>query len=273
MKLYFMKRDALDYFKTNMDRLYVYYYQDKTNEWMTREYGDDPFSLFMDVPDFELAKVSDMTIGEADFNNCKILYDNLRNISESQGCDERLWAGLCNGTFYSVVRERYDYDNMELKKKDTDASAVISRFFFSGGTSAGLYRNCLSKCWWVGRTTYDKKNTENHYERLDIIGPNDLTTKVSDIFYSNNFSSNPIILTGICDALKYFKDKNQILNEKAHVRASMKYLNAVGGAVLLDVMTSEDISKLLIDYIESLLNGDDTDIADDSNDVDDVLED
>lgn len=273
MKLYFMKQDALDYFKTNMDRLYIYYYQDKSNDWMAREYGDDPFSFFMEIPDFELANVREMSIGEADFNNCKLLYDNLRNVSESQGCDERLWAGLCNSTFYGLVRARYDYDNMELKRKESDASAIISRFYFSGGVRAGRYRNCLAKCWWVGRATYDKNNTNNHYEKLDVIGYSDLTTKISDIFYSNNFVSNPIILKGICDALRYFKEKNQLLDEKLHVRASMKYLNAVGGATLLDVMTSEEISRLLIDYIESLINGDATDIVNNDNDDSDELED
>ncbi|WP_022778289.1 DUF6339 family protein [Butyrivibrio sp. AE3009] len=273
MKLYFMKQDALDFFKANMDRLYVYYYQEKTNDWMTREYGDDPFSFFMEIPDFELASVKDMSIGEADFNNCKILYDNLRNVSESQASDERLWAGLCNSTFYGYVRSRYDYDNLELKKKDSDASAIISRFYFKGASRSGFYRNALAKCWWVGRATYDKENMKNHYERLDVIGPNDLTTKISDIFYSNTFASSPIIIAGICDMLGYFKEKGQTLDEKLHVRASMKYLNAVGGATLLDVLSREDIAKILIDYIESLLRGDDTDIVDVEDDSSaDVLE-
>ena len=82
-------------------------------------------------------------------------------------------------------------------------SAVISRFFFSGGGRSGFYRNVLSKCWWVGRATFDKA-ADNHFAKLDIIGSADLTTKISDIFYSNTFSSNPVILNGICDALKFF---------------------------------------------------------------------
>ncbi|WP_294242054.1 DUF6339 family protein [Pseudobutyrivibrio sp.] len=269
MKLYFMKQDALDFFKTNMDRLYVFYYQESTNDWMAREYGDDPFSFFMEVPDFELSNVNDMSIGEADFNNCKILYDNLRNVSESQSSDERLWAGLCNSTFYSYVRSRYGYDNLELKKKKSDVSAIISRFYFKGASRSGFYRNVLAKCWWVGRSTYDKDNIDNHYEKLDAIGANDLTTKISDIFYSNTFASSPIIIAGICDMLKYFKEKGQVLDEKLHVRAAMQYLNAVGGATLLDVLSRETISQILIDYIESILRGDDTDIT--NNEEEDEL--
>lgn len=272
MKLYFMKQDAVDFMKHNMGRLYTHYFHDETNEWIKKEYGSDPFSEFMDVPDFELAELESMSIGEADFENCKILYNNLRSLSESQCSDERLWAGLCNGTFYEYMRHRYkEYHGRKLKKKEADTSAVISRFFFSGGTRAGFYRNTLAKCWWVGRATFDKNN-ENHFERLDIIGANDLTTKISDIFYNNTFSSNSVILAGICDAIKYFNDRGQQLDEKTHIRAAMKYLNAVGGATLLDVLSEEEICKIVTSRIISILKGQSGDIDTEDTEDDQLLE-
>lgn len=270
MKLFFMKQDAVDFMKHNMERLYTHYFQDETNEWMAREYGSDLFSEFMEVPDFELAEIDAMSIGEVDFENCKILYNNLRSLSESQCSDERLWAGLCNSTFYGYMRRRYQYPSKQLKKKETDASAVISRFFFSGGTRSGFFRNGLAKCWWVGRATFDKDN-ENHFARLDVIGPNDLTTKVSDIFYNNTFASNPTILAGICDALKYFSDHGQVLDEKKHVRAAMQYMNAVGGATLLDVLSREEICKIMTTRIVAILKGQSADISFDEEDDDDQL--
>lgn len=270
MKLYFMKQDAVDFMKHNMERLYTHYFQDETNEWMAREYGSDLFSEFMEVPDFELAEIDAMSIGEVDFKNCKILYNNLRSLSESQCSDERLWAGLCNSTFYGYMRRRYQYPSKQLKKKETDASAVISRFFFSGGTRSGFFRNGLAKCWWVGRATFDKDN-ENHFARLDVIGPNDLTTKVSDIFYNNTFASNPTILAGICDALKYFSDHGQVLDEKKHVRAAMQYMNAVGGATLLDVLSRNEICKIMTMRIIEILKGQSAAISFDEEDDDDQL--
>lgn len=271
MKLYFMKQDAVDFMKHNMERLYVHYYQNDDNKWIEQEYGSDPFEELIEVPDFELAEIESGTIGEVDFENCKILYNNLRMLSESQCSDERLWAGLCNGTFYNYMRERYGYPNKQLKKKETDTSAIISRFFFSGGTRAGFYRNGLAKCWWVGRATYDRDN-DNHFEKLDILGPNDLTSKISYIFFSNTFASNPSILSGICDSLKYFNDRGQALNLKKHVRAAMKYLNAVGGATLLDVLSTEEISKIMTTKILSIMSGIDDDFDYDSSDDDQLLE-
>ena len=139
MKIYFMKREALNFLKANMDRLYTNYFQKDDNSWIEQEFGDNPFVFFMDVPNFELAPLSDdRSAGEIDLLNCKIIYENLKSLSESQASDERLWAGLCNGVFYKYLRRRHSYTTAGLKKKDTDVSGILSRFFFSGGTRGGF---------------------------------------------------------------------------------------------------------------------------------------
>ncbi len=271
-----MKQAAIDFFKTNMERLYVNYYQKDDNSWMEEEFGEDPFVLFMDVQDFEMASLlDDKTAGEIDFMNCKIIYENLKDLSESQASDERLWAGLCNGTFYKYLRKRHGYTVSGLKNKETDASGILSRFFFSGGTRSGFYRNTIAKCWWVGRATYDKSNLVNHFEMLDSIGANDLSTKVSDIFYSNTFASNPTILKGICDALKFYNDHGVKLSVHDNIRPALQYLNAVGGATLLDVLSSNEIKDIMVKRIGEILKGetDDIEVQDETPEELEVIED
>lgn len=65
-----------------------------------------------------------------------------------------------------------------------------------------------------------KSNLDMVY-KLDIIGSNDISSKISDIFYSNNFSANPVILSGIVKAFKNFKDENTQLSFKEHIRPSL----------------------------------------------------
>lgn len=257
MRIYFMKQPAVDFFKENMERLYINYFQKEDNSWMEEEYGEDPFVLLDDIPSFDLAPLtSESAAGEIDFDNCKRVYGALSNLSDSQASDERLWAGLCNGTFYKYLRQRYGYDCAELKDKEKDASGIISRFFFAGGRRSGLYRNTLSKCWWTGRVTYDKNNHVNHYEMLDAIGSNDISTKISDILFSYLFTANPTILKGICDALKHYSDNGVKLLVRDHIRPAMQYLNVVGGVVLLDVLSADEIKELLITKIDELLGKD-----------------
>lgn len=254
MKLYFMKQNAIDYLKANMRNQYMNYFRYNTNEWLYDLFDYDPFEFFMESPDFELASIISGSTGEVELENCKRLYTNLKKISESQASDERLWAGLCNGVFYNYVRVRWNYSGMRPKDPEKDASAIISRFFFSGGGRGGMFRNTLSKCWWVGMSTYDRDSVD-HWNMLDVVGPEDFATKVSDIFYSNTFAANPEILHGICKGLEFFREKNQKIVVREHIRPTMQYLNALGGGILLDALTADDIAAIVIENIGRLRNG------------------
>ena len=257
MKLYFMKKEALDILKSNLDMVYNMYFKEKDNKWLWKVCEGDPFVEFKEIQDFQLAPIdSGLSKGEVEFLNCKIIYKHLSFLTESQACDERLWAGLCHSVYYGYLRKRWDYDTKLPKTQKEAVSNIKSRFFFSGGTRAGLFRNSIAKCWWVGRNTYDPSNLTNPFEKLDIIGSNDIGSKISDIFYSNNFSANPVILNGIVKALKNFKDENIHLSLKEHIRPSLQFLNAVGGGVVLDCLDEDEIADMLIDNIYGILQGD-----------------
>ena len=224
MKLYFMKQNAIDFLKANMKNYYMNYFRYNSNDWIMDLFDYDPFEYFIDVPDFTLAPIR-QPVGTTVIENCKIVYTNLRNISDSQASDERLWAGLCNGIFYKYIRGRWNYSGMTPKKPDTDASTVTSRFFFSGGGIGGKYRNTLSKCWWVGRSTYLPDDT-SHWKILDMIGPDDIASKVQEIFYNNTFSANPDILVGICRGMDFFRKRGKKVVVKEHLRPTLQYMNA-----------------------------------------------
>ncbi|CDM67807.1 hypothetical protein CM240_0642 [Clostridium bornimense] len=266
MKLYFMKKEALDILKSNLDMIYNMYFTEKDNRWLWKICDGNPFVEFKEIPDFSLAHIDDDSLkGEIEFQNCKLVYKNLSFLTESQACDERLWAGLCHSVFYEYLRKRWDYDKKKPKTQKEAVSNIKSRFFFSGGIRAGLYRNSIAKCWWVGRNTYDATNS-NPFEKLDIIGSNDISSKISDIFYSNNFSSNPVILTGVVNALKNFKDEGTQLTLKEHIRPSLQLLNAIGGGVILDCLSEDEITDIVVDNIYGIIQGDNLGVEVDSED-------
>lgn len=112
----------------------------------------------------------------------------------------------------------------------------------------------------------------NPFEKLDIIGSNDISSKISDIFYSNNFSANPVILNGIVKAFKNFKEENTQLSLKEHIRPALQFLNAVGGGVVLDCLDEDEIADMLIDNIYGILQGDEqgVEIEDESEEYEDM---
>lgn len=277
MKLYIMKQDALDTLKSNLSLIYAKYFTEPTNKWIEEIYGENPFIEFKDVPEFSLAPLdAELSKGEIDLRNCKILYEKLIFLSESQACDERLWAGLTHSTFYDYMRRRWGYGyGKKPKTAEKEAGEIKTRFFYQGSGRGGFYRNTLSKCWWVGHNTYDPDNNVNHFEKLDIIGSNDISTKISDIFRNNTFSSNPYIFTAIVNALKYFKEENKTLQAQTHIRPALQYLNAVGGAVVIDCLDQDEITDIFINAIESIMQGDKPSLSfnDSLDDVDDLEDD
>lgn len=255
MKLYFMKQDALEFMKTNMDVLYPKYFSNETSDWIDEEYGQEAFEVFKEVPDFELCSLEYGSSGEIDFENIQIVYKALINISESQASDERLWAGLCNKVFYSYLRRRWGYDKNDIKDAEKDMAGIISRFYFTSTARGYYFRNTISKCWWVGRLTYNTKYPEDPFYNLKVIGSSDLNTKITEIFYNSTFTSNPEILNGLFNALSLYYEKKIVLSTKEVLRPTFSYLNAIGGGILLDALTSIEITNILVDKINSILMG------------------
>ena len=251
MDILCMKEEAIEKLKSNMKSAYQYYYKENSNEWLWDICEGDPFFKIKEISDFKLADTNENSKAEIEFKNCKILYENLKFINESQASEERLWAGLCHSVFYNYIRQRWGYDKTLPKNEKDAVSGIISRFFFSGGVRSGLYRNTLSKCWWVGKNTYSEAKS-NHFEKLDMIGKHDISTKINDIFYSNNFSANPIILDGIVQAISSFEEKGKKINTRVHLRPALQELNSIGGNILLDSLNSDEIEEILLNKIYEL---------------------
>lgn len=253
MKIYFMKQSALDYIKANIGTLYINYFKYDSPEWIYDLFDYDPFEVFDNVDDFELADLNQKP-GEIDLQNCKILYSRLQHISDSQASDERLWAGLCNKNFYTYLRTRWQYARRHLKKTTDDSSAIVARYFYKSTGRSGMFRNTLARCWWAGRLTYSEKYSD-HWELLDAIGSEDLISKISDIFYSNTYSSNAAITEGFCEGLKFYRDRGIYVSNRDHIRPTAQYLNAIGGGVLLDTFTAEEIKKIVVERLGLLIKG------------------
>lgn len=247
-----MTQEALDFFKGNLDKYYLKFFTEKDNKWMYFAFEGEIFKEYKTIPDIELSWLEQGSVeGEIDVKNIQTFYSALQFISPSQASDERLWAGLCCGPFYAFMRNRSKFD-----KKDAVAPKCsrIRECFFLKGSRPGYFRNLLSKLWWVGYLVYDASNKE-HYEKLKIIGTNDISSKISEIFYSYTYSSNKNVLNGIIMGLKYFKEKNIYVSVRNHLRPTVQELNLVGSVRLLDIIPEEEIAQIVIDKINDCIEG------------------
>ena len=244
MELCFLKSTALDTLKDSLPDIFENYLVEKDNSWVKEIYGENPFVKFKDVPDFELAPFDEgLDMGEVDFRNSKILYDNLRFLTPRQAADERFWAGLCHGTFYDYVRRRCNYNGLNNLSAKKNITEIKNRFFFNGGSRERILKNTLSKCWWAGYIFPG--------EELDILGAKDFYTKVFSIM-TRSFIGSEIIRAGFVKFLRHFKAQGIILDAKKHIRPAMSELNKRGGAIILDCLTKEEIAAIMIEYVEKI---------------------
>ncbi len=236
MKIKFMKRSALDDLKKSDLSKNIKYYKGG-NGWLATKYNiDELFKTYTKVefPDFKLI-ASEGT--QNDYDNMKILYEALKELTLSQASDERIWAGLAHTYCWDYMQIRWPLTDKKEKQKDH----VLNNYFFWNSTKA-IFLNGLSRLWWYAKYTYDER-FDNPYELTKYICDNDINGK---IFYllSCKFVSNPEIFKAIIIAIKEFEEENRKLS-RDEFKQLVPYLNRVSGKIVFDTLSEQDINELV----------------------------
>lgn len=241
MKLHFLKGDALETLRGNINKN-LKNYTNPTNEWVYEYFQDQsPFIEYkMPVADFALNMSSDRP-EETDIENIKIIYSNMKTLTETQATDERLWSGLAHGMFWEYMQYRWS------KNKPSEVE-IKNRFFFGQSKRRSLIRNTISRLWWIGKLTYDE-NRKNPFELTEYLH-NDFTTKIL-LLFSSNYSSNPIIVRSLLSSFLEFEKKGIIISRKTFNEV-IKYLNVLGGTYILDYLEEEELRNKIINKINRL---------------------
>ena len=254
MKIHFLKEDALIALKANVAANLANYGK-PTNEWIYEYFqGEDPFmEANFECEDFQLLlspKPDQLSFTDA--KNVRILYSALKNLTDTQATDERLWAGLCHYDLWDYMSKRWKMEGEKLKSQ-----LVLSRYFISyaSGRKRGLTVNTLSKLWWIGRLTYDQ-NRSDPFELLKYF-ETEFSTKVL-LMLSNNFMNGFEISSGVLDALMYLKNVGYELKGDPNPRNSGErgvyykataFLNVYGGTHILDYFSKLLTIQFLCDMI------------------------
>ena len=250
MELYAMTPSAVEQATQSMQDTYSRYYTDSDNAWMRELWGDDIFVQVGEVPDFTLADPSGYRHaerGKLDMENCIRMYDGLRELTPAQASQETFWAGMCNDVFYSYMRERWGY-SPEAKRSAKDAGAIIARFFYRKSFGGSYFRNTLAKCWWIPHLLYDAERPHEPYWRLRELGTGNFSTKVTDIFFNYGFARSRHVLHGIVlGIMRARQEEIPIDLADKCLRPALKHLNATGGLILLDSLTSEEVAAILVE--------------------------
>ena len=165
----------------------------------------------------------------------------MKNISNTQAIDERLWAGLSHSIFWKYLQYRTKINEENIKE-----SKILFSYFFKNNGKRVLVINPLTRLWWVGRQIYDLSNVENPFYALEYL-KRDFGTKVLNLF-SYNYTHNPKITRGILVALSEIEKENDIIIVRSNYLKVLKYLNMLGGIIILDSLEQADIIEKIKKY-------------------------
>lgn len=229
MKIKYLTEDDLNAIKSNLPGILnevVKKNGKSLGEFLNREniIKESPF----EVEDFTL-DISQPKGKESltDIENIQRVYNHLRFLTDSQASDERIWIAYTLSDFLYYMRYRWEAMTV------TD---LENRYLFGYSTQRSLFRNGVSRLWWLGRFTYDS-GREDPYELTKFL------CKDQDYIINicgRNIFNNPDIAFGTISALMDAELGGVAIGRET-VRSIGKYINLLGGTYLLDTLDRDTI--------------------------------
>jgi len=245
MDLHFMSYEPMLFLKTNLDQ-FTHHYKEDTKDWLLEELGHDPLIPYKkEFPEFTLDPY------DKEIHNAKKLFTALKDLSLSDATEERLWVGLSHGIFWEYMQKNTAY-TLSLNPRSTfDTGFIKNRYFLNTEKNTqkrSLYIHALSKLWWAGSLTYDQENKSNPFQALWLF-ENAFSHKLINTF-SSNFMANKTIRFALFDAGLYLNTSGIPIKGDTLVPL-LKHLNELGGSVILDLYSREELAAHLIDYAKA----------------------
>ncbi|WP_442600031.1 DUF6339 family protein [Neobacillus sp. D3-1R] len=241
MKLKFFSDETLLDLRTNYEAYKTNYYE-QNKEWFDDYFKEEGRVLESSIP-FEVPSLNfNDDYAVSDKENVKVIYDSLKHLTISQATQERLWSGLA----HLQLRE-FSYYRLKNELKDHNDKRINTALFFKNGGKRSLFVHILARLWWVGYMTYDESNSSNPFWLTEFFCEKDFSARCV-VFFSSNFTSNRNISKGILKSIIKLQDR-EISIKRDHFVQATKYLNVVGGAMILDMLTVDEVEQMVDKYL------------------------
>ena len=232
----YLSQDAINDIKVNFSK-YKKHFQDETNDWFINEFKKNGWLKDSKIHCDEINLNFDEDFNISDRRNVEILYSAMKNLSPAHASDERLWAGLLFGKLWKFVRYR-----RAAELASGDEQDIKNTFFFMRGTRRSCFVNFCSRLWWAGYLLCEPAS-EDHSAELDLVCGRAFASNML-LLSSSNMTSNRHVLHGALDCLLYRQTHGDTI-ERYHFVNSLKYLNSLGGVMLLDTLSRIEIAQLV----------------------------
>lgn len=237
MKIKYLKADALDAFRANLEFVFDYMKNNNDKEWMNRVFGNEFLAESkIDYEPFQWDTSFDSPIN-SDCNNAIILHQNLRGITRAMATDERLWAGIALTIGYDYLLYRWPLDNL---------TKLTYRWVFYTPGRRKLFYQGIARLWWYAELTYDA-NAQDPYQLTRFVYK---YPHVMEKMIYRNYSMNQKIRFNIINSL--IELEKQGTNITYNIMAkTYKEVSKLGSVMLIDEISSLSTRKKIQEVLTS----------------------
>ena len=219
------------------------------NAWLITKYQNKGIELFAtyekkQFPDFILKTENGAS---DDFENMKIIYNSLKDLTDSQASDERIWAGLAHDYCWKYMQVRWPLPDEKEKRN----AHILNNYFFWNSTKA-VFLNGISRLWWYARYTYDER-FEDPYMLTEYICKNDINGKIFPLL-ACRFAMDPEVFKNIILSIKMYEEENDIKLSRQQFNELKMYLNRLSGKIVIDSLSFEDIKSKIYYKLNGMIH-------------------
>ena len=229
MRIKYVTEDGIAFLKNNAETAYKELIKEgsKNLSDILCDYGslkDTPYEIEQIVLDMSQPKGKE-TLTDAE--NAKRIYNHMKLLSDSQASDERIWVAY-------TLQEQLEY--MKYRWGCESSKDMLNRYFFSYSSNRSLFRNGISRLWWIGRVTYDENRSDPFELTNFLCSDQDFIETIC----GRSVFNNPVVQKAVISAI-YEHVKNGEDVKREVVREIAKYVNLLAGTYLIDMLTYDEI--------------------------------
>lgn len=193
------------------------------------------YELPAEYPEIQF-KIGEEDKATTDIHNIIMFYDTLKDaLSDSLASDERIWVGMIFSEAQTYMKYRWPVD---------DYKKMQNRYFFAYSGQRALFRNGLSRLWWIGRLTYEEGAEDPYCRTKYLVSRQDII----ETFCGRSIFNNKSLLKTTLSVMQRSEEKG-ISFSREFIRDIAKYLNMLSGVYIIDAIPPEDIAEKIENFI------------------------
>lgn len=240
MVIEYITQEGLDDLKVNVESYREYMFDD-TNERIVNHLRKRGYLAKSNV-ECEPFKLN----AKSELENIKIIHKKLGNkIPQSLALNNQFWGGFSIIHCWEYVRSMQD----RYFKENRSTEDMMKQFVpFKHGKKRRSFVQCVSRLYWAGMYLFDKDRKGDEFWAIEQLIMNAFPSYIM-LFSSYNCLANKNVSLGIMDALYELQSSGVELKREDHFIPAFKFVDGIGGTMLLDCFSREEIKEMVINNL------------------------